>query len=482
MKTKLIIGGGVLLLILIGLIALCRADIGMKNPWLDGQTEPAVRGELVIPVTATGTVEPAKLIQIKSKASGEVAKIHVVEGQMVKTGDVLIELDPVDEKRNRESAQATLDRATSALEKAKVTLQNYTLDLPLQTKSAEARLLDATARFEDSQFKWKKMEQYLVDQVAGDVEGVTAKATYLAAKAAKDLAEVEVQRAKNNEDILLKSARQDVNQAEAGAVEAQKNLDQAKLRLEETTVRARSYGMVYSIMIREGEMIQSGTMSLMGGTQLMTIADVSAMFVNASIDEADIGAIRDIAPEYARPGKTRKLDEADYLAHAQKVLHTQPADNGASNAAASGPARDLPGLPVDVTVEAYRSQAYQGVIERILPEPQRVNNAIAFRVRIRLVGQELEKLMGLQADLSFTTAKVENAVLVKNEALQSEGRNCYVYVPVPGRPREEEKRPVVIGATDGTNTEVKSGLDEGDRVFTKRPQKTEKEKKAGEKT
>jgi multidrug efflux pump subunit AcrA (membrane-fusion protein) len=98
------------------------------------------------------------------------------------------------------------------------------------------------------------------------------------------------------------------------------------------------------------------------------------------------------------------------------------------------------------------------------------------------VGDDLEKLMGLQADLSFTTAKVQNVVIVKNEALQSEGHECYVYMPVPGKTREEEKRAVTIGTTDGTFTEVKSGVDAGDAVYTKRPQKTEKEKKASDKT
>jgi multidrug efflux pump subunit AcrA (membrane-fusion protein) len=476
MKKKLIIAGGIVGVMVIGIIVLFRMDIGMRNPWLDGQLESATRGDLVIPVTATGTVEPAKLIQIKSKASGEVAKIHVVEGQMVKSGDILVELDPVDEKRNKESAQATRDRAASALEKAKVTLENCQLDLPLQTKSAEARLMDAIARFEDAKFKWEKMQQYIKDLVAGEVEEVTTKATYLAATAAKDLAEVEVQRAKNNQDIALKSARQDLKQAEYAAVEAQKNLDQATLRFEETTVRSRCDGMVYSIMIREGEMIQSGTMSLMGGTQLMTLADTRAMFVVAMIDEADIGAIRDIAPEYARPGKTQKLLEENYRAYAQQAVSTQEAEERGGGTATSAPGEDMVGLPVEVTVEAYRSQRYQGVIERILPEPQRVSNAVAFKVRIRLVGEDLEKLMGLQADLSFTTAKVEHVVLVKNEALHSEGRDCYVYVPVPGRPREDEKRAVVIGTTDGTSTEIKSGLEVGDRVYTKRPQKTEREK------
>jgi multidrug efflux pump subunit AcrA (membrane-fusion protein) len=280
---------------------------------------------------------------------------------------------------------------------------------------------------------------------------------------------------------MVRSAEEDVTQANAAVDVATKSLDEAQLRLAETTVASPCNGMVYSLMIRDGEMIQSGTTSFTGGTPLMMLADVSAMFVSALIDEADIGAIRDIAPEYARPGKTQKLDENEYRDAANRIATSQTT-SAESDPAPPALAQTLVGVPVDITVEAYRAQRYKGVIERILPAPEKVNNAVAFRVRIRLVGDDLEKLMGLQADLSFTTAKVQNVVLVKNEALQSEGRDCFVYVPVPGKAREEEKRPVTIGTTDGTFTEVKSGVDAGDPVYVKRPQKTEKEKKASDKT
>jgi multidrug resistance efflux pump len=486
----------VALLIVAGLILFGMADISMSNPWLDGQKEKAIRGDLVIPVTATGVVEPAKLIQIKSKASGQVTKIHVVEGQIVNAGDILVELDPVDEKRNVEARRAALNRTKSGLEKAKVSLENYQLDLPLQTKLADARLKDAEARLYDAKYKWDKMQGYLESDVAAKVEGVTVQTTYEAALAAKQVAEAEVQRAKNNETILIRSAREDVRQAEEALVEAQKAMDEAELRLEETTVRAKSTGMVYSITVREGEMIQSGTASFTGGTTLMILADTGSMFVMAQIDEADIGAIRQIAPSYAKPGHTEKLAEDVYREKAMAIVDSfndDDAAEGEEGQTAEGDgesaeepldpeiqkiADEITGTPVDVTVEAYRNEQYQGVIERILPEPQRVNNAVAFRVRIRLVGKDLEKLMGLQADLSFTTDKKEDVVLVKNEALHSEGRNCFVYVPVPEQPRDEEKRPVEIGMTDGTYTEIVSGLSDDEYVFTRRPQKTQKEKEA----
>ncbi|GMU35717.1 MAG: efflux RND transporter periplasmic adaptor subunit [Planctomycetia bacterium] len=459
MSRKLIIGGGVVVLICLGFYALSRASI--SNAWLDGEKDQAKLGNLIIPVTATGTVQANRFVTIKSKASGQVSKIHVVEGQMVEAGQVLVELDPVDEKRRLESSQADLDRAQSVFEKTKIALENQQLDLPLQTAQAESRLLDAASRFEDAEFKWNKMRQYLESDVAGDVEGVTTKATYLAAKAAKQLAEADLERARNNERIVLHSAEQDVIQAEASATSAQKLVDEAKLRLDETTVRARNDGMVYNIVVQQGEMIQSGTSGFTGGTPIMTLADVSSVYVMAQVDEADIGAIRKIAPDYARPGTSTMLSDEEYSRRAGERL------------------KEMEGKGVEVTVEAYRAETYQGVIERILPEPQRVNNALAFNVRVRLVGEDLKKLIGLQADLSFTTEKLQDVVLVKNDALFSEGRDCFVYIPIKKSSGRwgEEKRPVKIGVTDGTYTEIVSGLKPDDEIWVKRPKETDREKR-----
>jgi multidrug efflux pump subunit AcrA (membrane-fusion protein) len=460
MSKKWIIGIAVVVVFVLGVMIISGLQLNLA--FLEGEREPAKLGDLIIPVTATGTIQANRFVTIKSKASGQVDNINVVEGQMVNVGDVLVELDPVDEKRNVEAREAAVDRARSAFEKAKVTLEMQKRDLPLQTLDAEARRVDAEARLEDAEFKWERVKKFAETNVATDVEVVSTKSAYLSAKASRDLAKVAVDRARNNEELLTKSAQEDVAQAEAGYRQSQKDLDEAQLRLDETTIRSRSSGMVHSIVVHQGEMIQSGTTTFTGGTPLMTVADIKAVYVIAQVDEADIGAIRMIAPDYARPGSSVKKSDDEYGRLAQEQMEK------------------LEGRTVEVTVDAYRTQTFHGVIERILPEPQQVNNALAFNVRVRLVGEELDKLIGHQADLSFTTEKLEQVVLVKNEALHSEGRDCYVYIPetVSGSQRHGEKKiPVKIGATDGTFTEIVSGLEPGQEVWIKRPKFTDRERR-----
>ncbi|MBX3395991.1 MAG: biotin/lipoyl-binding protein [Phycisphaerae bacterium] len=474
--------------------------LSMSNPWLDGIRDKTSRGDLVIPVTATGVVEAAQYIQVKSKASGIVDQIPVLEGQMVRKGDVLVVLDPVDEKRAVEARQSEVDRSQSGLEKAKIALEKARVDLPNQTRTAQARLSDARARLATTQFQYDKVMKMVGDlHDAGtysEQEIVTVTASRESALAAVELAEIDVITSENNEKVLLKSAEEDVTQAEAAHLTAVKNLEDAKQRLDETVVRASADAMVYSIQTRVGEAIQSGTQSLTGGTPLMMLADVSAMFVIAQIDEADIGEIREIAPDYARPGKTQKLEESEYVRKAREVIERASASGQqlspdeqqtllgeAEKRAIEAEGISVRARPVTVTVDAYRTETYVGVIERILPAPERLTNAVTFKVRIRLLGEDLEKLNGLQADLEFETETKRGVVLVKNEALSSEGRQCYVYVPHRESKSDrwgEKKLPVKIGATDGSYTEVVSGLKEGEEVWTKRPQLTDKERRQTE--
>lgn len=474
---KLIIAVVVVAALAGGLYGVSKIRIGS---FLDGKRGEVTRGDLIIPVTASGPVEPKQFIAVKSKASGQVQKTHVVAGQLVNKDEVLLQLDPVDEIRNVQSAQANFDRTASALEKMKVARQNAETDLPLQTKLAEGRLMDASARFTDAKYRYDRMKDLFDANNANESEWNGTQAAFFTAEAAKKMAETEVARAKNNEPNMLKLAEQDVAQAAAVHQQAEKQLEEAKQRKKETTVLAPKDGMVFSIAVKEGEMVQSGTTSFTGGTLLMVLADTTSMFVMAQVDEADIGAIREIAPDHAKPGRTRRLDDAEALAYARRVLSVEETEE---IIAESDSVQGLKGRPVEITVEAYREETHRGVIEQILPEPQMLSNVVTFNVRIRMVGDDLEKLLGLQADLEFTTEKIENVVLVKNDALHSEGRDCFVWVPQKlgdsGR-WGEEKRPVVIGKTDGTFTQIISGLEAGEEVWEKRPRFTDKEKKAQE--
>ena len=79
--------------------------------WYEPRFGTVTRGDINVPITAAGLIEPDKRIEVKSLASGEVTRVHVVEGTFVRKGDTLIELKRDDEQRRRDSAAAELTRA-----------------------------------------------------------------------------------------------------------------------------------------------------------------------------------------------------------------------------------------------------------------------------------------------------------------------------------------------------------------------------------
>jgi len=447
--------------------------------FLDGETDKLTRGDLTIPITATGSIDANQLIEMKAKASGEISKIYVVEGQMVRKGDLLIELDPVDEQRNLERSEASLQRAEATLTQNQVVLKEQAKTLPLNTARASAALDDAKARLMVAEVDWEKTDALYkrTPPVASKQEWTLRKSNYLSAEASVKTAEANYQSAQVTEQTNLENARQNVKVAEAAYSEAKKGLEEAQLRLKETRIFAPQDGMIYSVRVKHGELVQSGKTSLTGGTALLYIADTSKLVVIAQVDEADIGAVRRIAPEYARPGHTRLMRTDELLASAGVG---DPPDPTTNTAPAANPLESAVGQRVKISVEAYRNETFEGIIERILPQPQKINNVLTFDVRIVLIGKDLQKLLGMQADVEFTADRVDNALRVKNEAIYSEGKETFIYVPQGQDKKDEKKIPVKIGVTDGLYTEIRQIPEGITEYFVKRPLKTQREKEESE--
>src|SRR5690606_21428076 len=83
----------------------------------------------------------------------------------------------------------------------------------------------------------------------------------------------------------------DVQSSEAELRSAQLNLDQANLRLSETTIVAPIAATVLKIDVEKGTIIASSISNIGGGTALLTLGDLSALTVVGALDEADVGRV-----------------------------------------------------------------------------------------------------------------------------------------------------------------------------------------------
>lgn len=429
---------------------------------LDATFGEVRRGDLTIPIKASGKIQPKSKREIKSKASGEIIAVGFEAGQMVRDGDVLVKLKEDDETRNRDAAKETLTQAEIAVQMSDIDLrQRKDVALPAAASAlqrAQAQLKRVTAEYE---FK-KKLRKENPDAIP-QVEWLTAEAQYEIAQADVRTAEADVAKAK----LSITAGEKDVERLRSAATAAEARYKDAEERLRETTVRSPINGMVLQRFRNVGEMIQSGTQSLTGGTVLMAIADVGEVYMVASVDEADIGKVREMAPAAARPG-------ADPHAATQPTSQPLTTQDTIKE-----------DTPVEITVEAFPDEQFTGVIERISPESEIQAAVATFEVRIRITSPNRDKIRGLagiQAEAKFTSVPVKNALLVPYEAVQrgpNGGLGVYVPIKKPGSTDEEpEFRPCKLGSDNGTEVVMLSGVPEKQRVYTKLPVRTKSEKKA----
>jgi HlyD family secretion protein len=212
-------------LLSLGILAACSKD---KTTALRIQTEPVTRREIVVDAEATGAVEPINVIEVKSKASGQIIKMTVETGAVVKAGDLLVQIDTRD-------VQNQYDQAFAAL------------------RAAESRMTIAAAA--------KKRNDALAQQriiTTTELEGTTL----------------------------------DYANAQSALVGARTSLDLAKQRLEDATVRAPVDGTIIEKDVSVGTVIASATGSVSGGTTLLKMADLSQVRSRALVNETDIGSIK----------------------------------------------------------------------------------------------------------------------------------------------------------------------------------------------
>jgi HlyD family secretion protein len=192
------------------------------------QTVSVERRDIVVDAEATGVVEPINVIEVKSKASGQIERMPVETGTRVKPGDLLVQVDTRDVRNQYNQALADL-------------------------RAAQARVAVAEAQR-------KRSEDLFKQQI------ITAQE--------------------------LETAQLDYANAQAQVTRADASLDLAKQRLEDATVRAPVAGTVIEKTVSTGQVITSATGAFGGGTLLLKMADLSQVRVRALVNETDIGNIQ----------------------------------------------------------------------------------------------------------------------------------------------------------------------------------------------
>jgi multidrug efflux pump subunit AcrA (membrane-fusion protein) len=422
--------------------------------WAQPKFGQVTRGDIKVPITAAGLIHPHQVIEVKSMASGRIMDVSVVEGDFATASKPLVVLDPIDEQRALDRAQADHDRAEAMLTQARVAVDRAQVAI----ESAQTNLAEAVAQGEIVAFQKQKDEDLAK---AGNVSAqdlVNSRAQYQINLAHQEAARIAIRSAAFSKQDAEAAVRSQVAIVEA----ARKTKEDHEKSLRETTVLAPGDAIVTEVWVRPGMLVQSATTGFTGGTPLMKLADVSRKKVIARLDEADYGRVLNISPLDALPAmpELRAAAEQD-AAQLEKR-----------------------GGLVRITVDAFPEQVFEGRIERV--EPQGRLNAgssiIQFDVHVEITDPKRHLLpLGAQAQVEFTVECELNALQVPAEAVKTfeEQRGVWIKTqPEPGSQEQFGKRfvPCRFGINDGEHTqvvEVLAGneLKEGTEVYTKLPPK-----------
>jgi HlyD family secretion protein len=192
------------------------------------QAIPVERRSITVSVRAAGTVQPDTLVEVKSKASGEILEIKVETGQSVRRGELLVRVD-----------QRTARNALS---------------------QGEAQLEVARARLANAETQKRRSDELFKSQSITEQE--------------------------------LETATLGVANAKAEVINAQVAVENARIRMEDTDVNAPISGTIISKTVERGQVISSPTSDVGGGTVLLKMADLDLVQVRTLVDETDIGKIR----------------------------------------------------------------------------------------------------------------------------------------------------------------------------------------------
>ena len=237
----------------------------------------AVAKEEAVPieVTAVGTVEPSAIIQVRSRVSGELIRVSLVEGSDVQEGDLLFEIDPRPYQETLRQAEANVAKDNA------------------QIKQAEANLLRDQAQLKSVQSDADRFDRLLSAGVASRQQ--------------RD-------QSRSSSDALLASIESDraaIDSAKASIENDRSMADRAKLDLEYCQIRSPITGRVGNLLVHQGNLVSDTSQN-----PLVIIHRVQPIWVSFGVPEEHLEAIRKTPPQNL-PIRAAPQDSAqDHPAHA----------------------------------------------------------------------------------------------------------------------------------------------------------------------
>jgi len=391
-------------IVIIGLLAFRIVD-RLNEKKQEEVQKSQVKEEIIIPVRTalvekgevnsflkvTGVVEANETVRVTSEIMGQAKEVKVKDGEGVNKGDILIVLGDEQIKIQVAQAQATLDSIQASYDKVKSGAR------PQEIKQAESAVLQAKINRDSAEENYLRMKKLSSEKAISEQQYEQAKNQY-------EIADVQYQSAQESYGLVIEGAgEEDIKSVEAQVRQAKAALDMAKYQLKKTQITAPISGKVTSVTVSSGEMVSPSI-------PLLSIIDVSRIFVKVGISEKDISKIKE-------------------------------------------------GQKVNLEIDAFPEERFQGeVVSRGVAVDQ-ISKTL--EVKIEILQPEVQIPVGVFARGDILVKTNQDALIISSSALTRKKDGIYVYVIEEGIARQKE---VVLGIIQDERVEILDGLSEEEEI------------------
>jgi HlyD family secretion protein len=431
--------------IIIGVVLVAAAVVGAnlyfkKDKGLTVTTEVVKTRDLEAVVAASGKIQPKRLVQISADTPGRVVNLAVNEGDRIKKGQFLLQIDPKSLRTRVDSNTASLGAAQASLGAAQASIEQIKQSI----ESARVQLEQARLTLTRQQDLWR---QQLTTREALERAETDVKAAQSA------LQEREKQLIGQQSQVSAQSSR---------IAQERATLESARYDLSKNTIASPIDGIVTRRNIQEGETAVIGTMNN-AGTVLLTLADMSVIQAEVEVDETNIPSVQlgqqakitiDALPDKTFKGHVSEIGNSPIQAAGAAAQQTTQATNFKVVVIIDEPVPDVrPGFTCTADITTATRKDVTAV-----PIP-----AVAVRELIYDANGQIvkEPKTDKKRRTTPTPETVASAAELKPGQTRKETEGVFVV-----RDGKAEFLPIKMGIAGDKYFEVLNGLKAGDQVIT----------------
>lgn len=322
--------------------------------------------DISVKIAASGTIEPEEIVDVGAQVAGKIIAFGnesntgnaINYGSHVEPGAVLARIDDALFQAEVLQARAAHAQAEYQQRSAESGVMQATADL----RRTEADLARLRANLQQADQNWRRLERIVRTKAATDQEYEIAETALNVAKANLSVGEAAVEQGK----VVVQSAQIAIGEAQAKVAGALAALQKSEKNLEYTTIRSPIRGVIVDRRVNIGQTVVSN----LNAPSLFLIAkDLSRLEVWASVNEADIGTLREQ-------------------------------------------------LPVEFTVDAFPGEVFRGVVKQVRLNATMTQSVVTYTVVVAVDNESGKLLPYLTANVRFIVAEKAQTLSVPTAAIR----------------------------------------------------------------